>query len=107
MPRGTARTALLALVCCLAAGCTGAAERPGSSEDEGSAVEREYWPTDEWRTADPAEHGFDGDELAEIERFVREAYTNARSILIVRNGYLAESGTGTASTRTTDMSCAR
>ena len=32
------------------------------------AAEREYWPTVDWRTADPADHGFDPDELAEVEQ---------------------------------------
>ena len=41
-----------------------------------------------WRTADPADHGFDEDELAEIERLVADSYPNVRSIVIVRDGYL-------------------
>jgi CubicO group peptidase (beta-lactamase class C family) len=50
--------------------------------------ERDYWPTDGWRTAEPEDHGFDADELAEVERMVAEAYTSVRSIVVVRNGVL-------------------
>ena len=79
------RTAVLILTCVLAVGCSGA-DRP-SAEATGPP-ERDHWPTEEWRTADPADHGFDADELAEVERMVAEAYTSVRSILVVRDGAL-------------------
>jgi CubicO group peptidase (beta-lactamase class C family) len=85
MPRGTVRTAVLTLLLALTVGCTSSAD---STEEATGPPERDYWPTDEWRTADPADHGFDADEIAEIERYVSDAYTNVRSIAIVRDGYL-------------------
>jgi CubicO group peptidase (beta-lactamase class C family) len=87
MRGGTLRAAALALVGCLAAGCTSGAERP-SAEAGQAPVERDYWPTDGWRNAPPADHGFDTAELDEVTRLVDEVYTNARSIVIVRDGYL-------------------
>ena len=88
MPRGARRIAALALVGALAGGCTAGEGPPAEGTDGGPPVEREYWPTADWRTADPADHGFDADELAEVERMVDEAYTSVRSILIVRDGFL-------------------
>jgi CubicO group peptidase (beta-lactamase class C family) len=86
MPRGPVRTAVLILVCALVVGCTRGADRPPA--DPTGPPERDYWPTAEWRTADPADHGFDADEVAEIERLVEESYRSVQSIAIVRNGYL-------------------
>jgi CubicO group peptidase (beta-lactamase class C family) len=85
MPHGVVR-ALLALVCLLAVGCSAGADRPAAEATR--PPEREYWPTDDWRTADPVDHGFDAEEVATIEGLVEDLYTSVRSILIVRNGYL-------------------
>jgi CubicO group peptidase (beta-lactamase class C family) len=87
MPRGARRAVVLALVGSLAVGCTSGGD-PGSAAAAGPPDEREYWPTEDWRSADAADHGFDAGELAEIERMVDEAYTSVRSILIVRDGFL-------------------
>jgi CubicO group peptidase (beta-lactamase class C family) len=84
MPRVARRAAAVAFVWALAVGCTSEARSTG----EDGPVDRAYWPTDDWRTADPAEHGFDADEIAEIERVVDEDYTSVRSILVVRDGVL-------------------
>jgi hypothetical protein len=62
MPRGSVRAAVLTFSCVLAVGCTGGADRPGAGA--AGPPERDYWPTDDWRTADPADHGFDAEELA-------------------------------------------
>src|SRR5688500_5047749 len=88
MPRLARRAAVLTIVGALAVGCGGGGE-PGDPDATGGPLsERGYWPTDDWRTADPAEHGFDADEIAEIERLVDEHYASVRSILVVRDGYL-------------------
>lgn len=87
MRRGTLRTAALGLLGSLVVGCTGSADRP-VEETAGSPAERAYWPTEEWRTAPPDEHGLDAGEIAEVERLVAESYTNVRSILVVRDGFL-------------------
>lgn len=88
MSRGARRAAALALVGCLTVGCSGGGDPPAPDTNDGPPVEREYWPTVDWRTADPADHGFDADELAEVERMVEENYTSVRSILVVRDGVL-------------------
>ena len=85
MSRSAVRVAALALACVVAASCSGGADRPAAEGT--SPTEREYWPTEQWRTADPADHGFDRDEMAEIERLA-DSHPNVRSVVIVRDGYL-------------------
>jgi CubicO group peptidase (beta-lactamase class C family) len=86
MPRGSVRAAVLTFAYVLVVGCTGGADRPAA--EAAGPPERDYWPTDDWRTADPADHGFDAEELAAVEGMVDEAYTSVRSILIVRDGFV-------------------
>ena len=88
MPRRGTRIGVLTLVGVLALGCTDGASPSASGEGGGPPADREYWPTAGWRTEDPADHGFDAAELAEVERLVAESYTSVRSILIVRDGVL-------------------
>lgn len=89
MPRGTMRTLVLVLVCALAAGCTGGSTDPAVSGDGSERpVERQYWPTDAWRTAPPEEHGLDADELSLLEETLTDDYPAVRSVVIVRGGYL-------------------
>ena len=85
MPRGAVWAVVLTLVSVLAAGCTGGSDRTATQPT--GPPERDYWPTDDWRTADPADHGFDDDELAEIDELA-DSHPNVRSVVIVRNGYL-------------------
>jgi CubicO group peptidase (beta-lactamase class C family) len=83
---GRARTALVTLVSFLVVGCSAGSERP-VAESTGAA-ESEYWPTDGWRTGDPSDHGFEADELAEIEELLHRSHTSVRSLLIVRDRVL-------------------
>jgi CubicO group peptidase (beta-lactamase class C family) len=88
MSSGRVWTVFVAVVgCLLAAGCTDTANAPEPGVS-GPPPERDYWPTDGWRTADPADHGFDSDELAALESLVTDPYTTVRSVVIVRDGYL-------------------
>jgi CubicO group peptidase (beta-lactamase class C family) len=86
MPRGTVGTAVLALACILALGCTGGTAPP--TAEAGGPSEREYWPTDGWQTAPPEEHGLDADELDLLEQTVTDGYPAVRSVVIVQDGYL-------------------
>jgi CubicO group peptidase (beta-lactamase class C family) len=54
----------------------------------GATMPREYWPTREWRTADPASLGVDPDSLALLERMVNSQYRNISGAVIVRRGYI-------------------
>jgi CubicO group peptidase (beta-lactamase class C family) len=49
---------------------------------------REYWPTAGWRTATPEAHGIDAAALAKVDEQVAAAFTEVRSVLVVRHGYL-------------------
>lgn len=49
---------------------------------------RDYWPTLEWRSADPADVGMDADKLVKIEPMLRSQYGNINGIVIVRKGYI-------------------
>ena len=51
-------------------------------------IQRDYWPTQDWQEADPAEMGVDGDRLAEIGEFAREQMPDLHSTLLVRHGRL-------------------
>ncbi len=50
--------------------------------------ERDYWPTDGWRTSTPAEQGMNAETLAGISEYVEENMPYARSVLVVRHGYI-------------------
>lgn len=88
MVRGTARLAVLVLVAVLAVGCTGSSNGPPSGTQTGPPAERDYWPTDAWRTAPPEDHGLDPDELRLLERTLMASYPTVRSVVIVRDGFL-------------------
>lgn len=62
--------------------------------------QRDYWPTNGWRTAPPKAEGMDPDVLAAIPGSVSSLHPQVRSVLVVRHGYLvyerSTSGTGRA-----------
>ena len=89
--RGGRRLAGGALIGLLLTACTtsGSDSRPTPEATPSAvAVPRDYWPTGGWRTAAPKDHGTDPAALAQIEDQVSTFYTNVRSILLVRHGYL-------------------
>ncbi len=50
--------------------------------------QRDDWPTDGWRTADPADHGLDPAGLDAARDHLREHTPHMDSLLVVRGGYL-------------------
>ncbi len=52
------------------------------------AVPRDYWPTDEWRIASPADHGIDPAAIERLSAHLDTAYPHFDSLLIVRGGDL-------------------
>lgn len=52
-------------------------------------MRRNYWPTIEWQTADPAILKMDSEKLLELEPMIKSEYSNINGIVIVRNGYMA------------------
>lgn len=49
---------------------------------------RDYWPTREWRSADPLSVGIDPAKLADLELVIRSQYRNINGVVIVRKGYV-------------------
>jgi CubicO group peptidase (beta-lactamase class C family) len=80
----------IALVGLLLAACggSGGGKAVGTTPPTTAPVERDYWPTAGWRTADPKAHGIDPAGLAKIDQDVTGGYNQVRSVLVVRHGYL-------------------
>jgi len=52
-------------------------------------IERSYWPTTEWRSANPADLGMDALRLAQFESALKSEYGNINGIVVVKNGFVA------------------
>jgi len=50
--------------------------------------ERDYWPTEEWQTADPLDHEIDTSYLNAMMDEIEEAPHNIHSVIIVKDGYI-------------------
>ncbi|MCP4135707.1 MAG: serine hydrolase [bacterium] len=48
-------------------------------------MKRDYWPTREWRAADP---GMDRDKLLDLDRALQSQYKSINGIVVVRKGYI-------------------
>ena len=51
-------------------------------------MKRDYWPTQEWRTAAPESLGVQPEKLAYIEDMIKSQYRNINGMVIVRKGYI-------------------
>jgi CubicO group peptidase (beta-lactamase class C family) len=49
---------------------------------------RDYWPTKEWQTANPADVGIDPKYFEDLERMIISRHGNIHGIVIVRKGYI-------------------
>lgn len=57
-------------------------------------IERDYWPTEGWRTSTPEEQGLDSEQLAELMDYLqRPKGFTIHSLLIIRNGYIVTDAT--------------
>lgn len=52
-------------------------------------MQRDYWPTAEWRDTDPKSLGMDPEKLSELEPVIKSEYSNINGIVIVRDGFIA------------------
>lgn len=52
-------------------------------------MQTKYWPTTEWKTADPAILGMNSNMLSELEPVINSEYSNINGIVIVKKGYIA------------------
>jgi CubicO group peptidase (beta-lactamase class C family) len=80
----------VALTVVLAARTSPSGQRSTVSSQQGSAVprQRDYWPTNGWRTAPPQAEGMDPAVLAIIAGNVSSVHPEVRSVLVVHHGYL-------------------
>jgi CubicO group peptidase (beta-lactamase class C family) len=53
-----------------------------------TTVKRDYWPTREWRTQNPASLGMDPEKFTDLEHMLKSQYRNINGIVIVRKGYI-------------------
>lgn len=49
---------------------------------------RDYWPTRDWRSADPAAHGLDTHILARMDAYARHSRPPITALLLIRHGYV-------------------
>ena len=49
---------------------------------------REYWPTNGWRSSTPEKQGMDSAKLLIVDEFIQNRLPDAFSLLVVKNGYL-------------------
>jgi CubicO group peptidase (beta-lactamase class C family) len=59
-----------------------------SDQTQSTTITPAFWPTEGWRFSSPEEQGLDGIKLEEMSRYIRENIPTARSILVIRNGYI-------------------
>ncbi|PKO13920.1 MAG: 6-aminohexanoate hydrolase [Chloroflexi bacterium HGW-Chloroflexi-10] len=51
-------------------------------------MKRDYWPTQEWRTAEPLSLGMHPIKLTDLDHRVKSQYRNINGIVVVRSGYI-------------------
>lgn len=51
-------------------------------------VNRDYWPTREWRTANPTSVGMDQEKFTTLEHMVKSQYRNINGMVVVRKGHV-------------------
>ena len=51
-------------------------------------VTRDFWPTDDWQTDTPENHGMNSSKLSSMESLIEEVGYEIDSALIIREGYL-------------------
>jgi len=62
--------------------------------DAPTPIERDYWPTEGWRTSTPEEQGMDSEQLAEMMDFIlKQNSFTIHSLLIIRNGHIVTDAT--------------
>ncbi|XOK64571.1 serine hydrolase domain-containing protein [Paenibacillus elgii] len=52
-------------------------------------MQRNYWPTTQWKALEPAALGMDSNKLSALEPTIKSEYSNINGMVVVRNGYIA------------------
>ena len=53
-----------------------------------AALERDYWPTEEWQYSSPKKQKMDSSKLEDMREYIDDNNLAIDSINIVRNGYI-------------------
>jgi CubicO group peptidase (beta-lactamase class C family) len=53
-----------------------------------TANKRNYWPTQDWKTAFPWSKGINPKHLSDMDNFIKGSLSQIRSVVIVKNGYV-------------------
>ena len=51
-------------------------------------LNRDYWPTQDWRGADPKSVGMRGELLSDLDREIKARFRSINAFLVIRRGYL-------------------
>lgn len=51
-------------------------------------VQRDYWPTDDWRESTPEKQGMNSKYLESLREHIKEDLPHMRSVLVIRHGYI-------------------
>ena len=51
-------------------------------------LNRDYWPTQDWRGADPQSVGMRGELLSDLDREIKARFRSINAFLVIRRGYL-------------------
>lgn len=70
------------------AACSTSDSAPPPTPPASTPPARDYWPTEGWREADPAEAGINTAKLAEASEVIERDLPFLNSLLIVKDGYL-------------------
>ncbi len=63
-------------------------EQAPAGETAQPLPERDYWPTDGWRTSAPEAQGIDSRRLAQMWAYIQQKHVRIDSVTIIRHGYL-------------------
>lgn len=86
--RQAVRRVSLALLLLFAAGASAPVVSPLAAQSNGPPRSRDYWPTDEWRHADPARMGMDATLLERAAAFHEVLFPSGYSLIVIRNGHI-------------------
>lgn len=57
-------------------------------EDMNILRKRSYWPTNEWKIANPREKGMNSEYLVKMHEYIKKKCYFMRSVLVIRDGYI-------------------
>ncbi len=83
------RTLVLISTVCVLLVCFGntCSANPTNSQTF-QVADRDYWPTQEWQTADPSVYDINTDYLDAMMTEIEESYMNIHSVIVIKNGYI-------------------